>query len=110
MSRKRVAPEWKPDEKAARLAPKNAQVIATGAILEFLAGYVVKAEQMAQAAVNLDDKNGRAHAALALSGLRVPTIGTDEELAKALKLAPKDPHCPYRCRRYSFAQVGVRSG
>lgn len=76
---------------AARLAPKNAQVIATCSILEFLAGFVVKAEQMAQAAVALDEKNGRAHAAMALSGLRVPTISTDEELAKALMLAPKDP-------------------
>jgi tetratricopeptide (TPR) repeat protein len=75
---------------AARLAPKNAQVVATGSILEFLAGFVVKAEQMAQSAVALDDKNGRAHAAMALSGLRVETISVAEELEKAMKLAPKD--------------------
>lgn len=75
---------------AARLAPKNAQVVATCAIVEFLAGYVVKAEQMAQEAVALDGKNGRAHAALALCGLRNEMLGTHEELAKAMKLAPRD--------------------
>lgn len=75
---------------AARLAPKNAQVVATCSILEFLAGFVVKADQMAQNAVALDDKNGRAHAALALSGLRIETISPQEELEKARKLAPKD--------------------
>ncbi|MCC7530571.1 MAG: hypothetical protein IT342_18755 [Candidatus Melainabacteria bacterium] len=75
---------------AARLAPKNAQVVATCSILEFLAGFVVKAEQMAQTAIALDDKNGRAHAAMALSGLRVETISVAEELERAMKLAPKD--------------------
>ncbi len=75
---------------AAKLAPKNAQVIATCSILEFLASYVVKAQQMAQEAIALDDKNGRAHAALALSGLRDESIPMAAELAKAIKLAPKD--------------------
>lgn len=76
---------------ALRLAPKNAQVMATLSINEYIAGLVVKAEQLAQQAVALDPKNARAHAAMALSGLRDPAIPIDEELEKALKLAPKDP-------------------
>jgi len=76
--------------RAAMLAPKDVQTLATCAIVEFLAGYVVKAEQLAQEALALSDKNGRAHAALALCGLRNETISTQEELSKALKLAPKD--------------------
>lgn len=75
---------------AARLAPRNAQVLATCSILEFLAGFVVKSDQMAQSAITLDPKNGRAHAAMALSGLRAETISVAEELDKAMKLAPKD--------------------
>ncbi len=75
---------------AARLAPKNAQVVATCSILEFLAGFVVKAEQMARTALELDSKNGRAHAAMALSGLRNEGIQMGEELATGMKLAPKD--------------------
>lgn len=76
--------------RAAQLAPKDVQTLATCAIVEFLAGYVVKAEQLAQEALALNDKNGRAHAALALCGLRNEGISTQEELSKALKLAPKD--------------------
>lgn len=76
---------------AAKLAPKNAQAIATASILEFLAGFVVKGEQLARKALEIDSKNGRAHAALALSGLRLETIPINEELATAMKLAPKDP-------------------
>ncbi len=75
---------------ATRLAPKDAQVISTCSIVEFLAGYVVRAEQLAQEAIAINNKNGRAHAALALCGLRNETLGTQEELDKAMKLAPKD--------------------
>lgn len=76
---------------AMKLAPKNAQVVATLSINEYIAGYVVKAEQLAQKAMELDAKNARAHAAMALSGLRDAAIPINEELAKALTLAPKDP-------------------
>jgi len=76
---------------AAKLAPKDAQVLATCSINEFIAGFVVKAEQLAQAALALDEKNGRAHAAMALSGLRDESISRNKELSIALKLAPRDP-------------------
>ncbi|MBA3856966.1 MAG: hypothetical protein C0507_08680 [Cyanobacteria bacterium PR.3.49] len=76
---------------AMRLAPKDPQVIATLSINEYIAGFVVKAEQLAQKAVELDAKNARAHAAMALSGLRDTAIPINDELDKALKLAPKDP-------------------
>ena len=76
---------------AARLAPNDAKIKATCSILEFLSSYVVKAEQMAESAVSLDASNGRAHAALALSGLRDENIPIKEELDAAMKLSPRDP-------------------
>lgn len=76
--------------RAVEMAPKDVQILSTASIVEFLAGYVVRAEQLARQALAINEKSGRAHAALALSGLRNEEISTQQELNEALKLAPKD--------------------